>query len=71
MEDKELYELITNNSEEGLYQLIYKYKGYVWSITNRVLLGHDQDIEECVSDVFFCFWEHRHSLNIKYGSIKM
>lgn len=70
MEDKELYKLIINNSEEGLYQLIYKYKGYVWSITSRVLLGHDQDIEECVSDVFFRFWEHRHSLDIKYGSIK-
>lgn len=70
MGDKELYELIISNSEEGLYQLICKYKGLVWNITNRVLFGRYQDIEECVSDVFFAFWKHRHSLDIEYGSIK-
>lgn len=70
MEDEEIYELIINNSEEGLYQLIRKYKGFVWNITNKVLFGHNQDIEEYVSDVFLRFWEHRHSLDIEYGCIK-
>jgi len=70
VEDRELYELIKSDSEEGLYQLICKYKRFVWNITSKVLYGRYQDIEECVSDVFFRFWEHRHSLNINDGSIK-
>ncbi len=70
MENKELYELMKSNSEEGLYQLICKYKGFVWNIAGKVLFGRYRDIEECVSDVFFHFWQHRHSLNIEKGSIK-
>lgn len=70
MEDRELYELIKNDSEEGLYQLICKYKALVWNITSKVLYWRYQDVEECVSDVFFRFWKHRDSLNIENGSIK-
>lgn len=70
MEDSELYRLLTDGSEEGLYELISKYKGYVWQIVHNVLGGYYQDVEECVSDVFFQFWQYRKSLSLETGSIK-
>ena len=70
MDDSELYELLMDDSEEGLYELICKYKEYIWHIVHKVLRGYYQDVEECVADVFFQFWEYRKSHSLKAGSIK-
>lgn len=70
MEDSELYQLLADDSEQGLYELIRKYKGYVWQIVHNVLGGYYQDVEECVADVFFQFWEYRKSISLETGTIK-
>lgn len=70
VDEKQIYNLIAKDSEEGLYQLIKLYKNYVWNIINKILQGRQQDIEECMSDVFFTFWQKRHSINLESGNVK-
>lgn len=55
MDEKQIYDLITRDFEDGLYQLIKLYKNYVWNIISKILRGRQQDIEECISDVFLHF----------------
>ncbi len=54
MSDLEIIELIRVSKEEGYCELVNKYSNYVYAIVLSVLkgTGTEEDVEECVSDVF-------------------
>gem|GEM_PF-5968492 len=45
MEDKAIAVLLIRNPQEGMIELIKKYRGLVGSIVSKVLPGHEEDIE--------------------------
>lgn len=70
MDDRKICKLLKTVPEQGLYELISKYDAYVRSITRRVLVNCNQDIEECVADTFIVIWKRKESIDTDLGSIK-
>lgn len=70
MDDRKICKLLKTAPEQGLYELISKYDAYVRSITRRVLVNCNQDIEECVADTFIAIWKRKESIDTDLGSIK-
>ncbi len=61
----DLSNLMKNDPENGIRALFRQYGGLVYCIVRRVLAGYpDDDVEECVSDVFYYLYRHRRRLNL-------
>lgn len=70
LDDAELLKLICKNDSKGMKYLMDCYTGLIYCIVEGKLKGHQQDIEECVSDVFIEFYNKLDSINLEKGSIK-
>ncbi|MDR0948350.1 MAG: sigma-70 family RNA polymerase sigma factor [Lachnospiraceae bacterium] len=72
LDDKQIYSLLIENPEKGLEKLMGKYMGFVYAIVNGKLnvCCHKQDIEECVSDIFYEAYQTRDRMNLAKGSLK-
>lgn len=72
MQDMELMDLLDRNPELGLECMIEQYSGLVYSIihTKVSTVGTEEDIHECVSDVFMDFFLKKESLDQSKGSVK-
>jgi RNA polymerase sigma-70 factor (ECF subfamily) len=70
--DENLLKEIRSNPEEGLLKLMDTYMGLVYTIVRNKLapIYSKEDIEECVSTVFYDFYRQRDSIDLSKGSIK-
>lgn len=70
--DMELLELLFSKPEVGLKMMMDSYMGLIYTIIFNKLSGmySKEDIEECVSDVFFEVFHYKSRINLQKGSIK-
>lgn len=70
--DQEIMEMLFTNPEKGLSLLMKNYTGYVFTIVHGRLSGSckPEDIEECVSDVFYEAYQNRRMIDLTKGSVK-
>ena len=46
-------------TERELEKIINKYSRLLWSVSSKILngIGDEQDVEECIADVFIDLWQ--------------
>lgn len=69
-DDRKLLELIRHDADKGLKILMDQYTGLIYHIVRGKLEGKNQDIEECVADVFTEFYYGIDKVDMDRGSIK-
>lgn len=72
MNDIAAISAIRNRDERIINEIIEKYSRLLWSIAGAVLknVGNEQDVEECIADVFIDLWEHPDRYEPDSGSLK-
>lgn len=70
--DVELLKLLNNKPEIGLKVMMDNYMALIYTIIFNKLSGmySKEDIEECVSDVFFEVFHYKSRIDLQKGSIK-
>jgi RNA polymerase sigma-70 factor (ECF subfamily) len=69
--DNELHSLLLTEPEKGLIEIMDRYTPFVYTIVHgKLSLTCKNDIEECVSDVFYELYKTRNSINLEKGSLK-
>jgi len=70
--DNELFSLLIDDPEKGLKKIMHSYMGFVYTIVHGKLSGvcSKQDIDECVSDVFYKIYKTRALIDSEMGSLK-
>ena len=55
-----------------LEKIIDKYSRLLWSVSAKILtgIGNEQDVEECVADVFIDLWQEPDKFDSERGSLK-
>ena len=63
---------IKNREERVINEVIVKYSKLLWLIAAAVLknVGTEQDVEECVADVFIDLWENPDKYDAERGTLK-
>jgi len=70
LSDAAIIALLESNSQEGLHELIKRYRGLVGSIVGRILIAYPLDIEECIADTFVSVWRHSKQISSCKGTLK-
>lgn len=72
MTEEVLLEALRDRPKEGIRMLTEQYGGLVYALTWRRLQGRlpKEDIEECVSDIFFEVYQCRDRIDLEKGSVK-
>ncbi len=72
LSDREILRLLIHRPEKGLEKLMDQYMGLVYTIVDGKLSSgcSKQDIEECVSDIFYEIYRTAHSIDLEKGSVK-
>ncbi|MCL2023027.1 MAG: sigma-70 family RNA polymerase sigma factor [Oscillospiraceae bacterium] len=70
--EKEIYSLLIQNPERGLEKIMDEYMAFVYTIVNGKLscTSNKQDVEECVSDIFYEVYRTRNLIDLEKGSLK-
>lgn len=70
--DEDLLKVLKSDAEKGLIRLMDTYIGLVYTIVKNKLglIYCKEDIEECVSTIFYEFYRQRDSIDLTKGSIK-
>ncbi|AGX44708.1 sigma-70 family RNA polymerase sigma factor [Clostridium saccharobutylicum] len=70
--DIQLLELLYSKPEQGLKVMMDNYMSLIYTIIFNKLSGlySKEDIEECVSDVFFEVFHYKNRIDLEKGSIK-
>lgn len=70
--DEKLIKVLNTNPENGLEILMENYTGLVYTIVYNQLSNvlSNEDIEECVSDIFYEVFNHKDRIDLNKGSIK-
>ena len=70
--DTEFLEMLREQPEKALGELINCYGGLVYAIVRGKLAGTCQreDMEECVSDIFYEFYSIKGQIDLQKGSLK-
>ena len=70
--DKKILDLLKNKPEKGLEKLINTYSGLAYTIIYNKLNQYFsvEDIEECVSSVFYEVYENRNVIDLSKGTLK-
>lgn len=72
LDEKETHSLLLQNPEKGLEKIMSRYMAFVYTIVYGKLSGvcNKQDIEECVSDIFYEVYRTRNLIDLEKGSLK-
>ena len=72
MRDENVISGIKNRDESVINDVIVKYSKLLWSIASAVLknVGSEQDVEECIADVFIDLWEHPDKYDLQRSTLK-
>ena len=71
MNDRELIKLLQDDPEQGLAVAIEQYAGLVKAVVRRLLgTAAEQDVEECISDVFVRLYQGLENFDPTAGSLK-
>ena len=70
MDDREIMQQLKENPEQGLRVLIKRYRGLVGKIASGILVGHEEDTEEVISDTFVNVWRAAERLDSERGNLK-
>lgn len=72
MTDEILVQAVRRGDEAAMGRLIDRYARLLWSVAGRVLrgVGSEQDMEECVADVFICLWQGPEKFDPARGSLR-
>ncbi len=73
MNDEKMINAIRCGNEVAIGEAITKYSKLMWSIASSVLhnVASDQDIEECVADVFVYLWKNAERYDASRGTLKI
>ena len=72
MNEEAIIRAIRDGDEAAVGQVIDRYSRLMWSIVSAVLknTGSEQDVEECVADVFIYLWENPGKYDPRRGRLK-
>ena len=72
LSENELCSLLIQQPEKGLGKVMDQYAAFVYTIVHGKLsnICAKQDIEECVSDIFYEIYRTRNAINLAKGSLK-
>ena len=71
MDEKKILELLVKKPNEGMKELMAEYMGYCYQIVRNRLAGFPQeDVEECVSDVFLDVYRYRNKMDLAKGGFR-
>lgn len=72
MDEKNIIDGIRAGDSRAMELLMDKYSRLLWTIAGAVLKNAvaTEDVEECISDVFFHIWLHPDSFDSKRGNLK-
>ena len=71
-DDITLLEKVRGRDEKAIYALMKTYNRLLWSVAGGILrgVGTEQDIEECISDVWYKLWQKPEGYEPHRGSLK-
>ena len=72
MNDEKIINAIKNGSEAAIEQVMDKYSKLLWSVASAVLknVASEQDVEECVADVFISLWQSPEKYDAGRGGLR-
>ena len=72
MNDEKLINAIKNGDETAIAQAMDKYARLLWSVVSAVLknVAPEQDMEECVADVFISLWQNPEKYDAGRGGLR-
>ena len=72
MTDEKIIAEIKQRDEHAICYIMEKYSKLLWTIADAILknVGSQQDVEECVADVFIALWERPGQFDPKRGRLK-
>ena len=72
MSDEKLVNAIKSGDEAAIGQVIDKYSRLLWSVVAAVLknAASEQDVEECVADVFISLWQQPDKYDAGRGGLR-
>ena len=67
-----LLEMLSSGDKEAFYRIMEKYNKLLWVVVGGVLnnVGTNEDIEECISDVYVSLWQKPKAYDPRKGSLK-
>jgi len=70
--DRQIAVLVRNRDERAINHAINKYSRLLWKVVQSTLAGFscNEEVEECVADVFIHFWQNPHKYDEQRGSLK-
>ena len=72
MDESKLIAQLSSGNPETFIDIMQAYNKLLWVIVGGVLkdVGTNEDIEECISDVYVNFWKRSDAYDARKGSLK-
>lgn len=71
MKEEQIRKAIANRDPEAIEWVMNQYARLLWTIAHSILHNvSNEEIEECVADTFFTFWQHPESFQTERSSLK-
>lgn len=71
MKEEQIRKAIVNRNPEAMEWVMNQYAGLLWTIAHSILQHvSNEEIEECVADTFFTFWQQPEAFQTERSSLK-
>lgn len=71
VKEEEIRQAVANRDPEGMEWVMNHYSGLLWKIAHSILRhASNEEIEECVADTFFTFWQRPEAFQTSRSSLK-